>query len=918
MKGLLATKVRPPALPAARVRRPQLLQRLDDGLALGRPLTLVSAPAGFGKTTCIAGWVQALERPVAWLSLDPADDDPLRFFTYLVAALQRIDESLGQEIAGLLHAGQLPPGEIIAATLVNDLLARDAPLALVLDDLQLIQAPFTLEVLEQLVENVPPSLHLVLLTREDPSLPLARLRAHNRMTEIRAADLRFAGEEVADFLNDVMNLALAPAEVAALEERTEGWAVGLQLAALSLRGRADAAAFVAGLSGSHRHILTYLTEEVLNRQPEEIRRFLLQTSILERLSAPLCDAVTQRSDSAALLEQLFAANLFLIPLDDEGQWYRYHQLFADLLRDLQSTLPGGEKEELHRRAGRWYACMTDNEEQHLGDREAFVDAAIRHALAAGDETLAVQLIEKHALKMLLQWQVRTVEGWIQALPAEWRMHSPQANLALVWINLMRGEPAGAAPYLEQLEAIFSDPGAGEDDPALLAQWMALQAMLLNAQQRPEKSLALARRALEIVPEREEYVRGQIALVLAGAYQQLGDDAAAREAYRMLIREGRAAGNLVFELLGTSALGLMALDHGELHFAFEIASQGIERMERSGALLPIGIAQYGELAQVYYQWHSLEEAHRYFRRAAEVGRLSGFSDAQVYHGIIRARLHYVEGHLEAAVGELESVVDLARVEALAAVREEVVAERVRIYLAQGRLTAAEVALAEGGFSLEALLTPPAPVSTQGLTHPRALLYNSALRILLHRGRVRGEPASLERALALAGGLIDAAERGHYLPALLETLLLRAQVHAALGDQEHAMADAACALELGEPEGFVSLFVEQGPPVAAALQTLLEQQRPESVQPAYVRRILDAFGPAPAPEPRRPQKALVEPLSDRELEVLHLIAAGLKYREIAERLFISLNTVRTHVKAIYGKLGVNNRRQATERGHELGLL
>ncbi len=300
MKGLLATKLRPPAVPPARVRRPQLLQRLNEGLALGRLLTLVSAPAGFGKTTCIAGWVQTLERPVAWLSLDPADDDPLRFFTYLVAALQGVDESLGQEIGGLRRAGQLPPGEVIAATLVNDLLARDAPLLLVLDDLQLIQAPFTLEVLEQLVENLPPSLHLILLTREDPSLPLARLRAHNRMTEIRAAELRFAGDEVGNFLNDVMDLDLALPEVAALEERTEGWAVGLQLAGLSLRGRADAAAFIAGLSGSHRHILAYLTEEVLNRQPEEIRRFLLQTSILKRLSAPLRDIdqgeLCQRAD----------------------------------------------------------------------------------------------------------------------------------------------------------------------------------------------------------------------------------------------------------------------------------------------------------------------------------------------------------------------------------------------------------------------------------------------------------------------------------------------------------------------------------------------------------------------------------------------------------------------------------------------
>jgi LuxR family maltose regulon positive regulatory protein len=353
--GLLATKLHRPSVPPKRVQRPHLIQRLDEGLESGRQITLVSAPAGFGKTTCIAEWIDALDCPVAWLSLDAADDDPGRFFAYLVAALQRVDANLGREIEGVLRSGQLPPSEAIGATLINDILESEVRFLLVLDDFHVIQDRFILQVLERLVANLPRPLHLVLLTREDPPLPLARLRANNQLTEIRAKDLRFTNRDAEHFLNDVLGLSLSRADVTALEAKTEGWVVGLQLAGLSVRDRADPSAFIATLSGSHRFILSYLTEEVLNRQPEEIQRFLFQTSILDKLNGDLCNAVTGRSDSRALLERLFSANLFLIPLDDEGQWYRYHHLFADLLRDFYSTLQKDRMAELHQRAAHWYA-----------------------------------------------------------------------------------------------------------------------------------------------------------------------------------------------------------------------------------------------------------------------------------------------------------------------------------------------------------------------------------------------------------------------------------------------------------------------------------------------------------------------------------------------------------------------------------
>jgi len=466
--GLLATKLHRPSIPTKRVQRPHLIQRLNEGLEIGRQMTLVSAPAGFGKTVCISEWVNRLNYPAGWLSLDTADDDPGRFFTYLVAALQQVDENIGREIEGILRAGQLPPAEIISTTLINDILQVEQRFLLVLDDFQVIQDNFIMQVLQTVVTNQPQSLHLVLLTREEPSLPLARLRANNQLTEIRAGDLRFTGDDATRFLNDVMGLSLSPEDAATLEEKTEGWIVGLQLAGLSIRDRKNPADFITALSGSHRHILSYLTEEVLNRQPQAIQDFLLQTSILNALNGDLCNAITERSDSHLLLEQLFNANLFLIPLDEEQHWYRYHHLFVDMLRDRLNMLQKDKIAGLHRRASRWYV------------QTGMVSEAIQHALAGEDYAPAVHLIESHAMDMLMQWHLKTVDGWMQAIPGEWLAQSPEANLAFAWMHLMRGDPTRAAPYLQRLGVMFADPLA-EPLSSHRAKWLALQSMLLNAQ-----------------------------------------------------------------------------------------------------------------------------------------------------------------------------------------------------------------------------------------------------------------------------------------------------------------------------------------------------------------------------------------------------------------------------------------------------
>jgi LuxR family transcriptional regulator, maltose regulon positive regulatory protein len=925
LASLLATKLYRPAPASKRVQRPRLVQRLDEGLAAGRQLTLISAPAGFGKTTCASDWINAAGLPAAWLSLDASDDDPGHFFAYLIAALQKMDQSanLGREIESVLRAGQLPPAEVISTSLINEISQLEGRFLLVLDDFQVIQDRFILQVMEMLVTNQPQALHLVLITREDPSLPLARLRANNRMTEIRAGDLRFSKDETDCFLSQVLGLSLSAADVALLEDRTEGWIVGLQLAGFSIRDHADPSSFIATLSGSHRFILSYLIQEVLSCQPDEIQNFLLDTSILDRLNGDLCDAVTGRSDSRFLLERLLNANLFLIALDDEQHWYRYHTLFADLLRDRQKALHKDKTAPLHQRASRWYA------------QAGMINEAIQNALAAADYPAAAALIESHAMDTLMQGSVKTVEGWMQALPAEWAFQSPRANFAFAWMHLMRRTYAQASPYLERLEALFSGDQGSKIDASLQGEWLALQAMLRNAQGKASESLDLANQALKIVPETDSYVRGLIFLGLANTYQQMGEPARSAEAYRKLIGQDRAV-NFACEILGYAGLGLMALQHGQLHSAFETAWQGIERVERSGTLPPISTTLYGELGQVYFHWHQLEQARRYFLRSTQVSTLNGYRDAEIYQGVIFSRLYQMKGDLEAAAREIQKSVDLLQTVATASVQEEVFSQQIRIDLAQGHLAAAETRFQARGFSRQGKFYipdlgpddtfsrhPGEPVQ-ENFTEQMGLLYNSALRVLLYRAQARGEPASLPSAIELAGRLLSELLQRQYIPAALETLLLRAQLHAALGNSPACLADTASALELAEPEGFITSFVEEGPSIARALAALPERKQPGAVQPSYVKSILEAFSTfqspnsiSAAPAEAEIPEALLEPLTDRELEVMRLIADGLKYEEIAARLFISLNTVRTYVKEIYSKFNVNNRTQAIAiaRQHQL---
>lgn len=916
MTLLLATKLRRPASPQKYIGRMELILRLNAGLSADHQIFLVSAPAGFGKTTCVSQWVNALKQfPVTWLSLDSADDDPGRFFAYLLAALQNIDEHIGHEIAGTFRAGQLPPAEVISTTLINDILDFDREFFLILDDFHVLQEGLILEFFENLLANLPPRLCLILITREDPPLPLAQLRANNRLTEIRAKDLRFRKEDIERFLREVMGLSISPSDVDILEDKTEGWIAGLQLAGLSLREQDDPSDFIANLSGSHRHILAYLTEQVLDRQPEEIREFLFETSILDKLNADLCDAVTGRDDSRAILERLFNANLFLIPLDDEGEWYRYHHLFADLLRTLQKARQSDKTAEPHRRASQWFA------------QADMLNDAIRHALAAEEYPLAVDLLEGHALDMVMQGYAKTVNGWVEALPANWCSQSPRSNLALAWAHLLRGAYTQASPYLERLNGLFLGSQEIEAErQSLKAEWLVMQSLLLNRQGKIRESFATAEEALGLVSSDDHRVRSLAQFCLAAIYRTVGKDESAIETYQSALQSSRAAGNIIVEMLSTSGLAEMAFERGQLHLAYEIAAPIHAQIERSRSLPPISTVVFGILGEVSYQWYQTEQARQYYERALQLSTLGGYNSGTIGCRVFFSRLFQLEGELESAVSEIQKAFELMQVDTPDYVRKEAVSQRVRVYLARGQLSAAKMALQAQGFSFGDRFSCPELTPDLNINYSAGLLCNSSLRFLLYQAQAGSDTAGLKSGIELANQLFSSALASQSILIALETLLLRAQMYAMLGEATASLADYVKAVQLGEPEGILSVFVEHGQPVAETLTEMIKRKQLGGVQTEYVKRILDPFsthrsfdeGPAPVSSAGTGPETLIEPLTERELEVLGLMAEGLKYQEIAAKLFISHNTVRFHVKAIYGKFNVNNRTLAIEKARQLQIL
>ncbi len=871
---LLTTKLYVPPVRPEWVPRPHLIERLNEGLS-GK-LTLFSAPAGFGKTTLARDWLNGVQRPSVWLTLDEGDNDPVRFLAYLVAALQRVDARIGEMSESLLGSPPLPPVDAWMTGLINDIAAAAEPFVLVLDDYQIIHTAPVHEAIDFLIAHQPPQMHLVLITRHDPPLPLPRLRVRGEVTEIRADDLRFTTAETAAFLQQVGGLTLDSRVVAALGARTEGWVAGLQLAALSMRGRPPerVAEQVAAFSGSHRHVIDYLADEVLAQQPAEIRDFLRQTAVLDRLTAPLCDALRGREDSAVILQQLEQANLFLIPLDEQRAWYRYHRLFADYLR---TELDEASRAALHQRAARWFVAND------------LLPEAVDHALASGDMDLATQVIASAAEQVVRDGAVMTLLGWLDALPDQVvRSHSELATYKGLVLFFM-DRHAEAAAYAAAAEQCLPP-----DAPALnRGQLLSLQAHLALCVGTLDDTIRLAQKAVDGLGDADPVLHSLTLNVLGQALEMKGDLPAAAEVYRQATRTGREARN---------HLGTMVL-LTNLVLALNMLGQRREALAICQRVLDAGASETGskrrlaeaiELAwgTLSYEADELELAYGQLSRAVRLCQQAGLVAGTILGQYALARVHLARGEIDTTLGACregyQHAVQLGRGSLQGA---WFAALEARAHLRQGDLAAA-------ARWAEAAQLIPADMPA----HWFEPVYTTYARLLLAQNR-------LEEAQTLLTTTARSAQQGGRLRHLITANLQQALVQRALGHPQEALALVEGALRLAAPEDYRRAFLDEGPELLELLPPL------RHAAPDFVAALVGDIqvGEALA----RPQP-LVEPLSEQELEVLRHLAAGLTYQQIADRLFVSLNTVRFHVKNIYGKLGVHSRSQAVARAGELDLL
>jgi LuxR family maltose regulon positive regulatory protein len=927
---LLTTKLYiPPVRPRERVvPRPCLIERLNEGHRWGRKLTLISAPAGFGKTTLVSEWVQVMGRatpPIAaaWLSLDEGDNEPTRFLAYLVAALQTVTANLGERMLGLLQASQLQPPltEANLTDLINEITTVPGDFVLVLDDYHAIDAKSVENAVTFLLEHLPPQLHLVIATREDPNLPLARLRVRGQLSELRVNDLRFSSAEAAEFLNQVMRLDLSAEDIGALETRTEGWIAGLQMAALSMQGRADTASFIQVFTGSHRFVLDYLVEEVLERQPEQVRSFLLQTSILDRLCAPLCDAVrfgsakspsrstetavTGQEDSRGMLEALERGNLFVVPLDDKRLWYRYHHLFADVLQAYLKEEQPDRVLTLHRRASEWY-------EQNGSPADA-----IRHALAAEDFERAAGLVELAWPAMDRSVQSATWLSWVKALPDELVRTRPVLSIGYAWALLDGGEMEAAEARLRDAERWLEptvdmnerpEPPSSEmvvvDEehfrslPASIATARAYQAQALGD---IPGSVIYARQALELTPEEDHFRRVQATALLGLTYWASGDLEAADQSFADLTMNMLMTGNIVAAIGTTYVLADIRVALGRLHEAVSTYEQSMQFATDQGEPTPLGTADlYGGMSEIHREWDDLETAERHLMTSKKLGEQAALTDWQYRLCVAQARMKQTQGDLDGALDLLDKAERLHIRNPLPDVRP-VAAMKTRVWIAQGRLAEALGWVRERGLSFD-----------DDLSYLREFEHVTLARLLIAQDKRDREERATRETMGLLERLLRAAEHGGRTGSVIEILVLQALAHHAQGDIPRALAPLERALALAETEGYVRIFVDEGPPMAE----LLREAAKHGTAPNYVRELRAAFGKA---EGQRSVNQLpVERLSKRELEVLGLLKTELNGPEIARELVVSLATIRTHTQNIYSKLGVNNRRAAVRRAEELDLL
>lgn len=903
---LLSTKLFVPRQHHAIVTRPRLLALLARGLEC--KLLLVTAPAGFGKTTAVTEWLAQISNAkptgqainVCWVSLDEGDNDPARFLTYLVAALQSIAPHIGGGIGALLQAPQLPALPTLFTLLLNDLTTLAAPLICVLDDYHVLTAPPLHEALIFFIERLPPSVHLVITTRVDPPFPLARWRARRELSEVRQQDLRFTQAEAARFLDQELQMPLATDEVAALEQRTEGWIAGLQLAALSMNNSPDVHSFIRAFTGSHAYIIDYLTEEVLQQQATAVETFLLQTAILERLCGPLCDAVTGQTHGKAMLEQLQRANLFVIALDDERTWYRYHHLFGEALRNRLLHQSPQLVATLHRRASHWYA------------QAGLISEAIHHAFAAGERTLAADLIEQHCAAFTKRGEQQAVAAWIEQLPEPVARTRPRLSLVYVANLIARHRLDTAEEWLGNIQAVFATQPPPQP---LLGEFLYQQANVAYRRFDFDRVMTVCEKALSLIAPADWQVRGRLTLILGIAYYYRRGMRDALAMYQQATQFALNADDVHTALYGYANQADVHSQMGNLYQATAAFQQGVQlatarQIEHSSGVNLL----YADFTELLYERNDLAAMQLHFQTATKHGIRTLNPIRNLTNQVCLAKIQHLTGEATTAMTTLQQALDEYTSQKLPI---ENAAPAIRFQVALW--CAVDQWAAVRTWRERCVL-----VLTDEISAARELEYVALAQALI----VTGE---LDQALALVERMFtSAADRGR-LGMQIELLALQALALAQAGQPAAAQASLQQALTRGLRGGYFRTFVNMGTPLKQLL-TLWQDDKRESAEnvAAYVNQLVGAFPPTvndaassltppSAPITRhRPSTPLIEPLTEREIEVLQLVNLGLSNNQIADRLIVTVGTVKRHLNNIFGKLGASSRTQALVQAKQLDLL
>ncbi|GAB5426438.1 MAG: LuxR C-terminal-related transcriptional regulator [Crocinitomicaceae bacterium] len=893
---ILSTKLHIPQLRPDTILRLRLFEMLNKGLQ-GK-LTLISAPAGFGKTTIATSWLEKQKEAIAWLSLDASDSDLPRFLSYVVASLQTIDVQIGKGLLSMLQAAQLQSTEMLLTSLINDLEQIATEFIFVLDDYHALESPQIDELIGSLLNYMPPQMHLVIITREDPNLSFAALRVRGQLTELRVSDLRFTTEESRHFLNETMGLSLSQDKVTKLEQRTEGWVAGLQLAALSMQGQSDIVDFIRDFTGSHRFVLDYLVEEVLQRQPEHLSSFLLQTSILDKMSGSLCDSITERKDSTTMLDVLDRGNLFVIPLDKNRQWYRYHHLFAEVLYLLLVEEQPDHVVALHHRASIWY------------EKNNMMPDAIRHALSAKNFDRAANLIEQVWSVMDINMESTTWVSWVKKLPDKLLRTRPVLSVGYAWALLENGEvdacetrlqdaerwlaPSGDVKsklYSSGNEMIVVDEEQFQSLPATIAIARAYRALTLGD---IASTVTYAQRAFKLTHKDNYIGRIQSTTLLGLALYKSGDLEAAIHVLSNFQKNIRRSNDILTAIGITFILTEIKEVQGRLHEAFYTYQQALQLIASHDTPIPAGMVDlYRGISELYCEQGDLKVATQHLQTSKKLSQQAQITGEQHRLCIAEARIAEAQGDLDRALDLLDDAERLYVRSAFPAIRP-ISALRTQIWISQGRLTEALMWAHDQGLSSE-----------DKLSFLQEFEHITLVRVLIAQYRNDKTDTSIREAIGLLERLLPEAEEGGRVGRVIEILVLQSIAHEACDNMSLALISLKRALILAEPEGYSRIFINEGTPIVR----LLQEAEKHNISPNYVKQLQLACGQV--------DQSLLDPLSDRELDVLALLKTDLTGPKISQKLMIGLSTMRTHTQNIYTKLGVNNRREAVRRAKKLGL-